>query len=116
MTGESWGVTCEFERSPNGIVYPFRLVHPNGTDHPEYEAVVTGVQNASNDDTIYLFSGLGCWDEGMSLLWHKIEEIGFSRVEMIRHGKLKTYTIEQLLKHTKPTRHRNEESGKPAKL
>jgi len=92
-------VTCEQVTAPGGRVYQFRLVHPDGTDHPPYEAIVTGVRT-DDPDVIHLFGGLGCWGEEWIMLWERVQAEGFDRVVMTRHGKTRTHRIDDLIRHS----------------
>jgi len=85
-------ITCEAQE------WTFRLAKPDGTDHPDYDAIVGAMK--VTDDTIRLFGAHGPWKEHLRALFEQIKSMGFQNVVMTRHGKTRTHRIDDLIRHS----------------
>jgi len=87
-----WIITCEAQE------WTFRLARPDGTDHPDYDAIVEAMK--VTDDTIRLFGAHGPWRDHMRALFKQIKGMGFEHVIMTRHGKTRAHDIDALIRHS----------------
>jgi hypothetical protein len=78
------------------LFWALRLVDPDGTEHPPYDAVVNVLKG--EDGVARLTGALGHWEGHMHKVWKILCMLGFSQASMNRHGVEKHYDIHKLLR------------------